>query len=110
MKVEPYEREVINLLCSDIVSSVLLQEVINFPESIECEFTGEGYYLDLVHKGLPNERVVCDKPNIIGRCQDQEIGFIVFIENGVLCLECYNYSNKIVPESLRYGTVEITTT
>ncbi len=110
MKVESYEQEALLLLCNDVISNSVLHDAIQNPENISCKFTGEGYYLELKHNDLPLDRIVCDKPTVIGKFQEQEVGFIAFIENGTLCLECYNYSNKGIPEEIRYGTIEITTT
>jgi hypothetical protein len=110
MKVEKYEKDVISSLCSDVISNAILYEVMNKPEKIECKFTGAGYYLDLHHRDLPVDRIVCDKPHVIGIFQEIEVGFIVFLENGVLCLECYNYGNQGVPPGIRDGTVQTSTT
>jgi hypothetical protein len=110
MKVESYEQEVLKILCNDVVPNSVLHESIVNPESISYKFTGEGYYLDIKHKELPIDRIVCDKPTVIGQYQEQEIGFIVFIENGIISLECYNYSNKGIPEGIRTGSVKISTT
>ena len=110
MKVELYEQEVLKILCNDVVPNSVLHELTVNPESINCKFTGAEYILDIKHKELPINRIVCDKPTVIGQYQEQEVGFNVFIENGVLSLECYNYSNKGVPEQIRNGSVKISTT
>jgi len=110
MKIENYEREAINILCSGVLNNSILHGALNHPESIDVDFTGEGYYLTIKHKELPAERIVCDKPMLVGIFQEQEVGFIVFVENNSLCLECYNLSTKGVPESIRNGTVILKTT
>jgi hypothetical protein len=52
-----------------------------------------------------------DIPNIVGVYQEIKVGFIAFIEDHVLCLECYNYSDaRGVPPGIRNGTVQISTT
>jgi len=111
MNIEEYERTIIRMLCSDVISNSTLHEVMNHPEKIECKFTGEGYYLDIFHSGLPSERIALDTPGIVGVCQEVEVGFIAFIEENVLCLECYNYSDtRGVPPGIRNETVIISTT
>ena len=111
MKVEEFEKEVIRILCSDVITNSVLSDAINHPEKIECKFTGAGYYLDIHHHELPSERIVLDTANIEGMYQDIEVGFVVFVEDHVLCLECYNYgNNKGVPPGIRNGTVTISQT
>ena len=110
MKVELYEQEVLKILCNEVIPNSVLHDIIVNPESINCKFTGEGYYLDIKHKEVPIDRIVCDKPIVIGQYQEQEVGFIVFIENGMISLECYNYSNKGIPKEIRNGSVKISTT
>jgi hypothetical protein len=111
MNIEEYERTIIRMLCSDAVSNSTLHDVMNNPEKIECKFTGAGYYLDVFHSDLPAERIVLDTPNIVGVYQEIEVGFIAFIEDHVLCLECYNYNDaRGVPPGIRNGTVQISTT
>jgi len=110
MKVESYEQEVLKILCNDVVPSSVLHELMVNPENINCKFTGEGYFLDIKHKELPINRIVCDKPTVLGKYKEQELGFIVFIGNGTITLECYNYSNKGIPEEIRNGSIKISTT
>ena len=110
MKIESYEQEVLKILCNDVVPSSVLHELIVNPESINCKFTGEGYFLDIKHKELPSNRIVCDKPTVIGQYKEQEVGFIAFIENRKITLECYNYSNKRISEEIRNGNVKISST
>jgi hypothetical protein len=109
LEIADYERKVIGSLCSDALSNSILYNALNNPDKIECKFTGAGYYLDIYHNDLPVDRIVCDKPIVIGKYQGIDVGFVVFIEKGILCLECYNYGNKGVPPEIRHGTVELAT-
>ena len=97
-------------LCALVLALPALQSVLISPESISCKFTGVGYYLELGHKELPADRVICDSPSVTGLYQEQEVGFIVFIEDSILCLECYSYGNDGVNSSIRNGSVAITMT
>ncbi|WP_139163971.1 hypothetical protein [Desulfoluna spongiiphila] len=109
MKIADYERNVIGLLCNEALPNSILYNALNHPKRIECKFTGAGYYLDIYHKDLPLDRIVCDKPIVTGKYQGIEVGFIIFIEKGTLCLECYNYGSKGVPPEIRHGIVEVAT-
>lgn len=110
MKVEGYERQAIELLCADEIPNSVLHAAIVCPENISCKFTGAGYYLEIRHRELPSGRVVCDKPLVRGIYQEQEVGFVVFIEDNTICLECYGYGHHGIPEGIRNGTVQISVT
>lgn len=110
MKVESFEREALSLLCSELISNSVLHSAITHPESVKCKFTGAGYFLEIQHSDLPIDRTVCDRPIVVGFYQEQEVGFIAFVENGAICLECYSYGNKGIPEEIRNGSVRISAT
>ncbi|WP_251358428.1 hypothetical protein [Kangiella sp. TOML190] len=110
MKVEDFEKEALRLLCSDALSKDVLRKAILSPDSIRCEFTGAGYFLDIEHKDIvSNKKIVCSTPIVSGKFKDQEVGFIAFIENGSICLECYNCSDKDMSNDIRAGSFEIHT-
>ena len=109
MKVESYEKEAIRILCGNEVPNSTLHQAMTNPSKLSCRFTGAGYYLDIEHIDLPEHRILCDKPTVAGEYQSREVGFIAFIENRSICLECYGYSANGVPESIRDGVVNIHT-
>ena len=112
MQVEEYEKEILRRLNNDTLSNALLHKVLNHPEKVECNFTGAGYFLDIHHNELPSERMVLSTPVVSAMYQEMEIGFLAFIENHVLSLECYNHEgdHKGVPPGVRYGNVQLATT
>lgn len=109
MKVREYEREVLTLLCANKIPKSVLHAAINKPARIECRFTGVGYYLDITHRELPEDRIVCNEPHVKGLYRDHEVGFIAFIEKGELTLECFSYDDFSVLPEIRNGTVQIST-
>ena len=111
MKVESYEQEVLNILCADVLPNSILHEAIISPEEIQYKHFGAGYNLYIKHKELPKESMVIEQPNIIGNCQGLSLGFVVFLGNNEICLECYNNeTNDGVPEGIRNGNFTITAT
>ena len=109
MTVQEYEKIVLRLLCTDTLPPSVLHAAINTPEKISCKFTGAGYFLDLSHEDVPEGRIVCSKPEVIGRFQEREVGFVAFIDKGLITLECHDYDGHGIPENIRYGLVEIST-
>lgn len=107
MTVQEYEKIVLRLLCTGTLPPSVLHGAINTPDKISCEFTGAGYFLELSHEDVPEGRIVCSTPHVIGRFQGREVGFVVFIENGLITLECHDYDGHGIPKNIRYGLVEI---
>ena len=107
MQVSSFEKEALVLLCEGMISKSALDQAISSPDSISCEFTGAGYYLEIQHHALPKDRMVCDKPTVLGKYQDQEVGFIAFVQDNRITLECYEYDSNGVPEEIRNEAVQV---
>jgi hypothetical protein len=104
-----YERKVIEILTKPVLPAPVLVAVTSLePESVE--HTGVGYFLTLRHPALPKERIVCDEPMLLGRSDGVETGFVVFLENNQLTLECHSWGDDQVPASYRDQDVEIVAT
>lgn len=71
-------------------------------------FTGVGYFLTLRHRDLPDQRVVLDKPLVSGTAGNLLTGFVAFVENGEVTLECHSYAGETVPENYRDFDVKVT--
>ena len=110
MQIENYEREVIRSLCAAIVPNSALASALNKPDDLSVKFDGETYALNIKHRELVSPKQVVENAEIIGTYQDQKFGFVVFVEPGVICLECHSTNGKGVPEGIRDGTVTISTT
>ncbi len=59
------------------------------------EFTGAGYFLSFSNPALPMKRVVLDCPAISGKLGEIDVGYVGFIENSELTLECFSYDCKL---------------
>jgi len=104
-----FEKEVIRLLTAGVLHATVTENLLAAPQSIEYEYTGCGYFLTLFHPSLPRERIVCDKPLVLGRSGNIESGFVVFVQDHRLTLECHPYETD-VPESFREQDVRVTET
>ncbi len=102
-----YEKKVIAILTKDVLPWDVLNAVTTAGEVVDYEYTGVGYFLTLRHSSLPTERVVCDEPMIIGKSAYTETGFVVFLENNELMLECHTWGEDSIPESYRDQDIEI---
>jgi hypothetical protein len=104
-----YEREVIRILAGEKFQPSVISHLTNAAEADSVEHTGVGYFLTLHHPGLPNERHVLSTPMVIGRSSFVECGFVCFVENSELTLECYSWGNAPIPADIRSQDVRITT-
>ena len=101
-----YERKVLYTLASCALSRRQLEAVAEGGELVSYEHTGCGYFLTIRHESLPEERVVCDRPVLSGSAGGVNCGFVVFIENGELTIECHPWGES-VPEDFRDREVQV---
>ncbi len=102
-----YEKKVLTLLASRILSPNHLNDIERDAELVDYEYTGSGYFLEVRHSSLPQERIVCDKPIVIGETDGITCGFIIFIEKGKLTIECHSWGEINVPENFRDKNVQV---
>ena len=105
-----YEKTVVRLLASSVLSPQQLDAVIREGELVEYDYTGCGYFLTIKHPALPMSRVVCDNPILRGSADGIICGFVIFIENGELMIECHSWGDIDVPEWFRSRQVQVSTT
>ena len=87
-----------------------LNNIIRESQLVSYEYTGSGYYLEISHSLLPNKRIVCDTPIVIGEAESIICGFIVFIENKQLIIECHSWGELDVTEDFRDKDVQVKAT
>jgi hypothetical protein len=101
-----FERAVVAALVSDHLPAHVVESVLENAELVSFEATGAGYLLTVAHPLLPAARTVCNTPMLIGRADDLECGFVVFLENGELTLECHAWSDAL-PDDFRTRDVRV---
>jgi hypothetical protein len=102
-----YEKTVVRLLASGVLSPPRLDAVIREGKLVEYDYTGCGYFLTIKHDDLPVERIVCDTPKLAGSADGIISGFVVFIEDGELTIECHSWGEVDVPEWFRARDVQV---
>jgi len=96
-----FERDVVRVLLHPHMPPGQIEDLLDSASLVSCEHTGAGYFLTVSHPALPHSRVVCSEPMILGRAQDIECGFVVFLEGGELTLECHSWGDAPLPADLR---------
>ncbi len=71
-----------------LIKLTILRSKVNL---IGYEYTGSGYFLAISHPNLPDKRIVCDEPIVMGEADNITCGFIIFIENRELVIECHSW-------------------
>jgi len=106
MKLTNYEIEVFKLMLSDKFSNEELNSILNSPIS-GYDYTGAGYFLELTNDILPKGRKTISEPTLFGHTDNFKIGFLIFIENSKLTLECHSWGEENPPETIREKTIAI---
>ncbi len=99
-----FEKEIIRKLCNRYVSSELLDEILQ-GEASDYEYSGCGYFLYFKHEDLPIQRIVCDEPKVMGEWNKIQSGFLVFLGENELMLECHDWGGNDVPPNYRENDV-----
>jgi len=91
-----FEKNIINeLLNTEELNGVFLSGALN---NETTEFSGTGYFLTVKNSNFPKQRIVLDKPTINGMLGGVEVGYLVFVEDSELTLECYSYEKEVLPK------------
>jgi hypothetical protein len=104
-----YEKTVVRLLVASVLSTRQIDAVIREGELVKYDYTGCGYFLTVKHPVLPTGRIVCDTPKLSGAAEGIVSGFVIFLQNGELTLECHSWGEVDVPEWFRDRDVQVAT-
>lgn len=102
-----YERKVVVTLLDGRLPASVVESVLESVTPVSLENTGAGYFLTAAHPDLPKKRMVCNEPLLIGRVDDVECGFVIFLGNGELTLECHSFGEGGLPTDLRGRDVHV---
>ena len=106
MEISKYEIEALNIMLDSTFSKEEINSIVKSPIT-GYEFTGAGYFLEITHNKLPTNRIVVSEPMLLGRAEEFNVGFLIFIENSKLVLECHSWGIENPPESIREKSIEI---
>lgn len=91
-----FERTIIGeLLEMSELKNIALSEAA---DNEVVEFSGSGYFLTIKDSMLPKHRIVLNRPDIRGKLGGIDVGYVAFVENSELMLECYSYDQEILPK------------
>ncbi|HUR30358.1 MAG TPA: hypothetical protein VMZ69_02940 [Saprospiraceae bacterium] len=101
MQLQKFEVEVLKLMINDRLTDLKWNEFISTCSIVGYEYTGSGYILkiNLGDIDMPNE--VIDQPIIIGKFNQWLVGFILFIEDNFLFIECHGWGYENPPAEMR---------
>lgn len=105
-----FEKQVLRILLMPRLGAEAVKSIEDEGQLVSCEHSGCGYFLTVRHHNVPRNRIVCDTPIVVGRVANTDCGFIAFMENGELMLECYSFGNRSLPNDIRYLNVVVSTT
>lgn len=104
-----FEKQAVRMLAMPELGNALVEVVLKDSGFVAFERTGVGYFLTVRHPLLPMERAVFDEPAVVGRIEEYEVGYLVFVENRELMLECYSTGAVEVPPDFRERSVSLAT-
>ena len=102
-----HEKTAIQILAGSVLSPETLAVIFEQSQSVTYEYTGCGYFVTLVHPSLPCERIVCHEPLVVGESGGIQSGFVVFLQDNHLTLECHSWGETDVPETYRDQDVRV---
>lgn len=102
-----FEIEVLRQLIAPKLEAEVFRKIIQESQGIDYHFSGSGYFLTVRHPEIPTSRIVCTDPTVLGRCGNILVGFVVFVENSELTLECHGWGLDELPLDFREQSVLI---
>jgi hypothetical protein len=108
MKLTQFETEVLQYLLQNRLEQSEWQALVNNYQITNYDFTGAGYFLDIVCSSIKFEKETIDCPIVIGTVNDLEVGFLLFVEENNITIECHGWSDENLPENIRNLEVSIT--
>lgn len=103
----PFELEAIRLMSGTVLSAEMLAAIETIETAERYDYTGSGYYLTVKHACLASERLMLHHPLVIGIAGEVTAGFVAYIGNGTLTLECHTWGAVDVPADFRERPVAI---
>ena len=104
----PFELQAIALMATGVLSESQLA-LLRRLEAASYEYTGSGYYLKVSHPSLPQQTKTLSEPAVIGAAGDIQAGFVVYLDQHQLTLECHTWGAVDVPGDFRDRQVQIST-
>jgi hypothetical protein len=104
-----FELKALELLLHDALTPEQLRIVETFSGTARYKYTGSGYFLTILDRSLPIETSTCHRPAVVGNSGDVQCGFVAFLGNHELTLECHTWGPVDVPDDFRDRAITIST-
>ncbi|MDJ1505410.1 hypothetical protein [Xanthocytophaga agilis] len=108
MQLTRYEVEVLKFMLQDRLTQHKWDEFLSTCSISSYEFTGVGYFLEISCPKLFLEKETIHKPDILGKVDEIEVGFILFLEGNNITLECHTWGDGELPATVRDLNFQIT--
>ena len=103
-----FEAKAVRLLATNVLTEEQLSLLEALPAESAYEDTSVGYFVTLSHPLLPIVERTLHTPMVIGRSGNTECGFIAYLGDAELVLECHTWGENELPKNFRELDVEIT--
>lgn len=104
-----FELQAIRLIATGVLSEDQLQALGDIERPSSYEYTGCGYFLTVRLPSLPLEPKTLSDPPVVGNSADIQAGFVIFLGNQELTLECHTWGAVDVPADFRDRMVTVST-
>ena len=102
-----FELRVIEALTEGALADGLRSRLQDEASLVDLSFDGIGYHLTVHHRDLPVSREVCDYPFVFGRADGILVGFIIFLEDKELTIDCHSFTSIAFPTDFRERSVSV---
>ena len=96
-------------MATGALSEEALQALAKVEHLASYEYTGCGYFLTVRLASLPAEPKTLSDPPVVGNSGEVQAGFVLFLGNQELTLECHTWGPVDVPADFRDREVAIST-
>ena len=104
-----FEIRAIELLCRSALDAQQLATICSTEHAARYDYTGSGYFLTVAHSIPAAIKSTLSDPAVVGTSGDIVCGFVVFVREDELTLECHTWGAIDVPSDFRDREVVITT-
>ena len=103
----PFELQALSYMVGPELTIAWLEKIAVEASLVSYNYSGSGYFLTVAHPVLPSERSVYSYPPVVGNVGEIQAGFVTFVQDGELMLECHTWGAIDVPPDFRDMEVEV---
>ena len=104
-----FEIDALRMMATGVLPEDVLAQVLGVEVFDSYRYTGCGYFITVKNNQLPNERRTLSEPPVAGVSGEIQAGFVAYIGDNELTLECHTWGAVDVPPDFRDREVAIQT-